>query len=192
MNVLVIDAGARRSAVSRAVESAARSAEAAGAHVTRVRLDEREIRFCTSCGCCGGGGACKIDDDLPSLAALIAESDGVIFGTPGYFRRANESTKALLDRLSGYFGAHARGAETRACARGRSAVVITACSAPEPFATFFGYSTGPVRELRRALEFAGLRLVGSLSVTDLWRRSGPDAVDEQKASSLGRILVGRM
>lgn len=192
MRVLAIDAGPRRSAVSRAVESAARSAETAGASVMRVRLDEREIRFCTSCGFCAGTGVCKIQDDLPTLAALIGDADGVIFGTPGYFRRANDCTKALLDRMSGYFAPHARDAGGGPTPRGRSAVVITACSAPEPFATFFGYSTGPVRELRRALECAGLTLVGSLAVTDLWRRSGPDEVDRHKASSLGRILVGRI
>lgn len=191
MRVVAIDAGPRKSAVSRSVEEAARAAEAAGAEVLRVRLASYDIRFCTSCGLCRVTGTCKIADDLPDLAEMICSADGVIIGTPGYFRHANEATKALLDRLGGYFAAHARGAETRACARGRHAVIITACSAPEPLATFFGYSTGPIRELRHALQIAGIRTLGSLSVTDLWRRSMDD-LDTYKAASLGRILVGRL
>lgn len=191
MRIVAIDAGPRHSPVSRSVETAARAAEAAGAEVLRVRLEAHDIRYCTGCGICRATGSCKINDDLPALADVIRDADGVIIGTPGYFRRANEATKALLDRLGGYFAAHARGAETRACARGRHAVIITACSAPEPFATFFGYSIGPIRELRRALQEAGIRTVGSLAVTDLWRRS-MDALDTYKAESLGRILVGRL
>ncbi len=191
MNVLAIDAGKRGSAVSRSVEASARAAEAAGASVTRVGLAKLDIRFCTHCRFCSSTGTCKVDDDLPSLAALISSSDGVIFGTPGYFRHANEATQALLDRMGGYFAAQVQGAQTRACARGRSAVIITACSAPEPFAGFFGYSTGPIRQLRSALGAAGLRTVGSLSVTDLWLRPMDD-VDAHKAQALGRLLVGRI
>lgn len=191
MRVLAIDAGSRSSAVSRSVEAAARAAARAGADVMRVDLSRLDIRYCTGCRFCAATGVCKVDDDVPALADLICESDGVIFGTPGYFRHANETTKALLDRLGGYFAAHARGAETRACARGRSAIIITACSAPEPLAGFFGYSTGPIRELRTALGAAGIRTVGSLAVTDLWLRR-MDETDAHRAASLGRILVGRI
>lgn len=191
MRILAIDAGHRRSAVSRSVERASRAAEMAGAEVLRISLESHDIRFCTGCGICRASGACKISDDLPALAEMIRDADGIIIGTPGYFRRANNATQALLDRLGGYFAAHAREAESRACARGRHAIIITACSAPEPFAAFFGYSTGPIRELRRALQLAGIRTVGSLAVTDLWRRP-IDELDCHKAESLGRILVGRL
>lgn len=191
MRILAIDAGGRASAVSRSVEEAARAAERAGATVRRLRLADHDIRSCTACGFCHATGLCKIDDQLPRLAESIIEADGVIIGAPGYFRRAESRTQALLDRLGGYFAAHAQGAETRACAAGRSAVIITACSAPEPFAAFFGYSTGPIKALRQSLDLAGIRTVGSLAVTDLWRRP-MDAIDTGKAASLGRILVGRI
>lgn len=188
--------------MSRSVETAALAAEAAGAEVERVRLYDMEIRYCTGCRMCMATGTCKIDDDLPELASRISDADGVIFGTPSYFRRADEVTRALLDRLAGYFAAsgqmHLPGLGMRDVPRSRCveeakrAIVITACGAPEPLATFFGYTTGPVRELRSALGQGGIRTIGSLAVTDTWRRPGVHDWERDKAASLGRILAGKI
>lgn len=203
MRIIAIDASRGRGVVSRSVELAARSAEAAGATVTRLHLSELDIRFCTGCKMCRLTGACKIDDDLPGLAERIAESDGVIFGIPSYFRKADRHVQAVLDRIASFFpddgqlrfpgfseGEIPRAPVARAAKR---AVIITACRAPEPIATFFGYSTGPIRELRQALGSGGIRTVGSLAVAGTWTRQPElDAWECDKAQSLGRVLAGKI
>lgn len=204
MRIIAIDASRGRGVVSRSVEMAARAAESAGASVERVRLAELDIRYCTGCKMCRLTGSCKITDDLPALADLISGCDGVIFGIPSYFRKADRQVQALLDRLTSFFPDTAqlrfpgfcdsevpRNASARAA---RRAVIITACSAPEPIATFFGYTTGPIRELREALGTGGIRTVGSLAVAGTWSKSRPD-LDEwecDKARSLGRVLAGKI
>jgi hypothetical protein len=204
LRIIAIDASRGRGVVSRSVELAARSAEEAGATVERVRLADIDVRFCTGCKMCRFTGACKIDDDLPSLAEKIAASDGVIFGVPSYFRRADRPLQAVLDRLAGYFSKNGQlrlpgfsdkdvplVPEARAA---RRAVIITATDAPEPIATFFGYNTGPIRELRRSLGHGGIRTVGSLAVAGTWTKSRAD-LDEwecDKAQSLGRVLAGKI
>jgi hypothetical protein len=197
MQIIAVDASPRRGVVSMSVEAAARAAESAGADVETVRLYDLDIRYCTGCGWCHTTGVCKTDDDLPRLAARIVDADGVIFGTPSYFRRADEATQAVLDRLGGYFGDNGQlrlpginVPQSEVALRVKRAVVITACSVPEPLATFFGYSTGPVRELRRALGAGGIKTVGSLSVTGGWRAQQFDEWERDKATSLGRLLVG--
>lgn len=202
MRIIAIDASPARSVVSISVEAAARSAEAAGATVERVRLAALEIRTCTGCGMCRYTGACKIPDDIPALAESIAEADGVIFGLPSYFLKPDAVTAATMHRITRFFPAnpqltlpgvgrrdvpqapHARAA--------KRAVIITACRAPEPLATFFGYTTGPIRELRRALDTGGIRTVGSLSLTGGWTRQSFDVWEQEKASSLGRIVAGKI
>lgn len=202
VRIIAIDASTGRSVVSRSVELAAQAAEAAGATVERVRLSEHDVRYCTGCKMCRLTGACKIDDDLPVLAERIAESDGVIFGVPSYFRRADRPLQAVLDRLSGYFSSsgqlrlpgfserelpsepHVRAA--------RRAIIITATAAPEPIATFFGYTSGPIRELRRSLSNGGIRTIGSLAVSGTWTRPELDTWESDKASSLGRVLAGKI
>ena len=168
----------------------------------RVRLADFDIRFCTSCKMCRYTGACKIDDDLPLIAEKIAASDGVIFGTPGYFRKADRTVQAVLDRLASFFADDGqlrlpgfseadvpRAPSARAAKR---AVIITACTAPEPIATFFGYNTGAIRELRGALGSGGIRTVGSLAVNVSRTRPELDEWECDKAASLGRVLAGKI
>lgn len=204
MRIIAIDASRTRGVVSRSVELAARAAETSGAVVERVKLADLDIRFCTGCKMCRITGACKIDDDLPHLAEAIARSDGVIFGVPSYFRRADPRVQAVLDRIASFFPDDGqlrlpgfsdtevpRATTARAA---RRAVIITACGAPEPIATFFGYTTGPIRELRRAFGSGGIRTVGSLAVASTWSHRRPD-LDEwecDKARSLGRVLAGKI
>lgn len=202
MRIIAIDAGPQHTAVSTSVETAAAAAAAAGADVERVRLDDLRILTCTGCTMCRITGACKIEDDLPHLVERIVSADGVILGTPSYFRRPEGVTAAFLERLSSYFASggqmHLPGIGPREVPRlpvardARRAVIITACAAPEPLATFFGYTTGPIRHLREALGTGGIRTVGSLAVTDTWRHPEVHEWECDKARSLGRILAGKI
>ena len=202
MRIVAIDASPVRGVVSQSVEEAARSAEAAGASITRIRLADISVRSCTGCGMCRYTGACKIQDDLPELAERIAEADGVIFGLPSYFRHPDVHTQALLDRLTRFFpdtgqlilpGLSQREIPPAPVVRAaKRAVIITACRAPEPLATFFGYTTGPIRELRHALDSGGIRTVGSLSLTGGWSRHSFDECERDRATALGRMLAGKI
>lgn len=203
VRIIAIDASRGRGVVSRSVELAAKAAESSGAEVDRVRLGDYDVRYCTGCKMCRLTGACKIDDDLPELAERIAASDGVIFGVPSYFRKADRPVQAIMDRLSGYFshdgqlrlpGFSEREIPSEPHVRAaKRAVIITATSAPEPIATFFGYTSGPIRELRRSLNTGGIKTIGSLAVSGSW--AGPaelDNIESEKASSLGRVLAGKI
>ena len=202
MKIVAIDASPVRGIISLSVEEAARAAQTAGADLLRVRLADLHILSCSGCRMCHFTGTCKIADDLPPLAEAIDEADGVIFGLPAYFRRPDDVTQTILARIQRFFpddrqlvlpGVSRREAPPIQAARAaKRAVIITACSAPEPLATFFGYTTGPIRELRRALDIGGIRTVGSLAITGGWGRHSFDEWERDKASSLGRMLAGRI
>jgi len=202
VKILAIDASPVRGVISLSVEEAAAAAETAGAEVTRIRLSDLKVLSCTGCGWCRYTDACKITDDVPHLAELIEQSDGVIFGVASYFRRPDETISTVLERLKCYFpdsgqlmlkGVGPREVPFAPTVRAaKRAVIITACSAPEPLATFFGYTTGPIRELRRALDGNGVKTVGSLSLTGSWVRHSFDEWERDKASALGRMLAGKI
>jgi NAD(P)H-dependent FMN reductase len=202
VRIVAIDASPSRGVVSLTVEAAARSAERAEATVHRVRLAELKILSCTGCGMCRYGDGCKITDDLPGVAQLIAEADGVIIGLPAYFSHPDPALQAMLERLRRFFPRDRQlvlpgldtldGPGSRGTHSAKRAVIITASRAPEPLATFFGYTTGPIRELRNALGAGGIRTVGSLALTGGWLRESFDQCEREKATSLGRMLAGRV
>lgn len=203
MRIVAVDASPGSGTVSSSIELMAEAAEAAGAVVERVRLAEHDIRFCTSCGMCRLTGACKIDDDLPEVAGMIANADGVIFGVDSYLRKADRRVQAILDRLASYFAddgqlrlpgfSAAEVPRTSAAGAARRAVIVTACTSSAPVAAFFGYTTGPIRDLRQALGQSGIRTVGSLSVAGTGRTHySLDQKDRDKARSLGRVLAGKI
>jgi hypothetical protein len=202
LKIVAIDASPGRGVISLSVEEACASAEAAGASVERVRLASLRVHSCTGCGWCKLTGECKIPDDVPALAQSIDDADGVIFGLPSYFNHPDPLTAAILARIRRFFpddrqltlpGVSRRDVPAAPAARAaKRAVIITACRAPEPLATFFGYTTGPIRELRQALNVGGIRTVGSLALTGGWVRDSFDEWERDKASSLGRMLAGKI
>jgi len=201
MIIVAIDASKNYGAVSRSVEAASLAAEAAGATVHRVMLRNLEIRTCTSCSICQATGVCKIQDDLPELARLISQSNGIIFGTPDSARSANDATRAIFDRLGGYFSSgqmrlpeiDLKTAPHTNCAKeARRAIIITACKSPDLLATFFGYSAGPIRQLRSTLHESGIRTIGTLEVRSDLSRKHATSRDAQIASSFGRMLAGKI
>jgi hypothetical protein len=201
VRIIAIDASPARSVVSLSVEAAARAAERTGATVDRVRLAELRVLSCTGCGMCRYGEGCKITDDLPQLVRLMDEADGVIIGLAAYFRKPDPMLQTALERLRRYFPRDRQltlpGLESAEPTRSRAlsakrAVIITASRAPEPLATFFGYTTGPIRELRGALGAGGIRTIGSLALTRGWLRESFDEWEREKATSLGRMLAGRL
>jgi len=202
VKILAIDASPVRGVISLSVEEAAAAAEAAGAEVTRIRIADLKVLSCTGCGWCRYTDSCKISDDVPKLAEAIEDADGVIFGLDSYFRRPDEVTQTIIERLKRYFpdtrqltlrGVGPRDVPAAPSARAaKRAVIITACSAPEPLATFFGYTTGPIRELRQALDGGGVKTIGSLSLTGSWIRHSFDEWERDKASALGRMLAGKI
>lgn len=201
MRIVAIDASPHPGIVSRSVEQTARAAEDVGAEVVRVRLAHLSIHSCIGCGWCRYNGVCKLEDDIPNLAEEIDRADGVIFGLPGYFRKPDPNTEAVIARVQRFFpedrqmvlpGVDYEPVPARRARAAKRAVIITACRTPEPLATFFGYTTGPIRELRRALNLGGIRTVGSLAIAGTWAREPFDEWERDKAASLGRMLAGKV
>jgi FMN-dependent NADH-azoreductase len=159
-----------------------------------VRLYDLKIDWCKGCMVCRRTAECPLRDDLPALAKDICLADALIIGTPSYWGQPSAATKALFDRLVGYFATYSLvGRKFRISphfkGQGKQAVVITACTAPSPWAELFGHSTGPLKLLRRMLRGGGIKVIGSLACKDTWR--APNAKEKWlgRAAALGREIT---
>ncbi|MHA1480376.1 MAG: flavodoxin family protein [Candidatus Thorarchaeota archaeon] len=81
--------------VSKALEAAA----SVGAKTKLIELSEINIGMCKGCYKCTELGHCVIEDDLHIIVDAINESDGIIFGAPGYFGSIPTLMKCMIGRI---------------------------------------------------------------------------------------------
>lgn len=75
-------------------------AEKAGAEVELVDVCALRIQYCTACGTCYVKGRCPLRDDFQTVLDKIVACDGLVLGSPDYFRSVTAQMKTLIDRMS--------------------------------------------------------------------------------------------
>jgi hypothetical protein len=178
--------------VSSVVESAAAAAESAGATVVRIRLYDHYIRCRTRYEELMSGELHRFSDDLDTVADEIVASDGVIVGTAVSYVQADPATRDLLRRLERRF---ARGVERetdggpRRLKAGRRLALVTTCPSPVAVAALCAHSVGSVGALKRSFAKAGVRALGSVTVTDKYTQPLGRDLALGRAARLGLKLA---
>lgn len=80
------------------VDEVLAGAKAAGAEISKVLLDELDIRPCKGCFACAKTGTCVQNDDMAELAEQMKQSAVWVLGTPIYWWGPSAQFKAFLDR----------------------------------------------------------------------------------------------
>jgi multimeric flavodoxin WrbA len=91
------------------VEEVLAGAHAEGSTVSKVILDELDIRPCKGCFACAKTGKCIQEDDMAKLAEQMKNSQVWVLGTPIYWWGPTAQFKAFLDRWVSIRRAHFRG-----------------------------------------------------------------------------------
>jgi multimeric flavodoxin WrbA len=62
----------------------------------------KELKPCDACQYCfNNEGECHIKDDMQALYPKIISADGIIFGSPAYYRFITAQAKIVMDRMYG-------------------------------------------------------------------------------------------
>lgn len=100
MKVLMINGSPRATGnTAVALEEMKQVFAAEGIQVEYLQVGNLDIRGCTACGHCYQAGKCVFDDAVNQAAALFAECDGLVVGSPVYYASANATLMAFLQRL---------------------------------------------------------------------------------------------
>ena len=75
-----------------------------GIETELLQVGGMEIRGCVACRSCRETGRCVFDDVVNEVAEKLADSDGLVLGSPVYYASANGTLTALLDRLFFSYG----------------------------------------------------------------------------------------
>jgi len=104
MKILAIQSSPNEDGLTaKTVKAVIKGAEAEGASVEMINLNELVIKPCVACdsgwGQCRREGTCIINDEFQQLRDKIHAADAVVFATPVYWGDLSESAKLFLDRL---------------------------------------------------------------------------------------------
>lgn len=130
-------------------------AQEKGNTINRIFLNDLNIKPCQACMACKKEGRCAIDDDMQKIYTQILESDCLILGTPIYWLGATAQMKTFIDRWCAFLDVN-----HNTKLKGKSAVIITVCGAPETSMTDFAVQT-----FEKMFGFIGIELKGKITTS---------------------------
>jgi multimeric flavodoxin WrbA len=102
MKILGINASPRRSKSQtlKLVKAVLEGAKSKGARTELVDICNLNIEFCNACGICHKKGKCVKKDDFQTIYEKIMDADGLVMGSPNYFRSVTAQMKTMIDRMA--------------------------------------------------------------------------------------------
>ena len=95
MKIIGISASPRgsKSQTLKLVQAALDGAKSAGAQIELVDVCKLKLEFCNACQVCFKTGSCSKKDDFQGLYDRMLSSDGMVLGSPNYFRSVTAQMK---------------------------------------------------------------------------------------------------
>lgn len=98
-NVLILSGSPRKGGNSDLLcDEFMRGAREAGHQVEKIRVAEKNIRYCTGCGVCNNTHKCVLKDDMADILDKMLSADVIVMASPVYFYTMNGQMKTLIDR----------------------------------------------------------------------------------------------
>lgn len=143
------------------LDLAIHKAEQVGYAVTKIKLYEKKIAFCTGCRTCMNTHICIHKDDIQEIAALLHECQLVILAAPVYWANVPASVKNMFDRL---LGTAMEETDTfpKPRLQGKKYMILTSCNTPAPFSWIYGQSRGAIRSMDEFFKTAGMKPTGKV------------------------------
>lgn len=102
MHIIGINGSPRgaQSQTMRLLAATLASARKAGANTELADLGSLRYSFCAACDICHATGRCVHQDEAAALIDRMEKADGIVLGSPNYFKNVTGPMKAFLDRMS--------------------------------------------------------------------------------------------
>jgi multimeric flavodoxin WrbA len=153
------------------------------ADVDILFLNDLKIQECDGCHVCWEGEPCSKNDDMNGIYPKIAESDGIVFGTPVYWYGPTALMKGFVDRFV-YFNCP----DNRAGVKGKAAAIAVPFEEQNPETASL-----VVAFFEKSFQYLQMSLIGKIIAPGVTRRG---EISERKACleecrELGRKLAER-
>lgn len=150
----------------------------AGHSINKYVAADKQINGCIACDTCfSKGTACSIADDFNELAALVEDTDMLVFATPLYWFSFPTQIKAALDKFHSFLV----GGKTL---KVQKSVLLCCCGSPDP--TSFDGILASYKSIAKHMKWQD---EGTILVPGVHTKGGITATDALKrAEALGKSL----
>jgi multimeric flavodoxin WrbA len=163
------------------VQEALEGALQAGHSVEKYYLSTMNCVDCQACMYCKTHDECKQNDELSKLMEVMKEADGVVFGSPIYFRQFSGQFRLFVDRLYQFLNPDF----SVRLPKGKKAIVIGSQGNPDQ-----NMFDGVYKEFEGVLKLYGFNVIGEVRMS---AGNPPSAVKDRidllsNARTLGKNL----
>ena len=100
MKVVLLNGSPRKNGcTARALREVETQLQKNGIETEWFHVGNKPISGCIACGACKKTGRCAVSDDVNQCAALIADADGLVVGSPVHYAGASGAITSFMDRL---------------------------------------------------------------------------------------------
>lgn len=163
MNILVLNGSPRKNGTVANLLKSVVNGISDSHEVEWINVYELKMAPCVACMKCRPDMECILpQDDAHIIGRKIRAADGLIVGTPTHWGNMSAQLKLLFDRnVPVIMGEKPNGIPSPRH-KGKSAVIVTACSTPWPFNFIAAESRGAIRAVNEVLHYGGYRIVGKI------------------------------
>ncbi len=130
-----------------------------------IHLSELDIKDCTGCMRCQRAGACFQRDDIQVLEKAIKRADLIIWASPTHWANVSAIMLRAFERLFGFLiEVKESGMPLRRSARGKEAVLVTACSTPSPINWLFNQSRACLARMKEVCKSSGQDVIATFAL----------------------------
>jgi multimeric flavodoxin WrbA len=189
MKVLVLNGSPRKKGTVAALLRAVVDGAEEKHEVEWIDLYDLDMKACISCMKCRPDNACILpNDDAHRMGGKIGEAGALIVGTPTHWGNMSSQLKMLFDRNVPVFMGEKPSGMPIPRQKGKSAIIVTACSAPWPFNFIAAESRGAIRAVREVLHYGGYAILGTVVKPGSKSKPGISERLLEKARNLGKRL----
>jgi multimeric flavodoxin WrbA len=184
-HVLILKGSPREKGNSSALaDQVAAGAQAAGARVESVVLQNMNIQPCNACDACheAGDEMCVLEDDMQSLYPKLRSADAIVLASPIYWFTMSAQLKLCIDRWYALEGPHGN------ALAGKQIGIVLAYGDTDPFTSG---AINAIRSFQDMFRYIRANIVGivygtALNVGDVQKQ--PNLME--RAYKLGQKLAG--
>ena len=153
-------------------------------------LSDLTIQECTSCGKCIENKKCVFRDDIKQIEDAILHSDVLVFASPTHWGNLSSVLLKVFERLVGFvIRQNGNKPPIAFHAKGKKAVLITACSTPRPLNWIFNQSRSAISRMNEFCRYSGIKVIKKIVLPGTRRLSDiPNKIKEQSRKILRSVI----